>query len=65
MSSVQDVIASSLSAALESLGVRIDPSQFVVERPARIEHGEFATNVAMVAAKQLGEKPRSVAERIC
>ncbi len=65
VSSVRDTIAEALGAAMESLGLRIDPSLFVVERPARIEHGEFSTNVAMVAAKQLGEQPRLLAERIC
>ncbi|MDA8271863.1 MAG: arginine--tRNA ligase [Actinomycetota bacterium] len=65
MSSVRDMIAVALSAAMGSLGVEMEPSLFIVERPARIEHGEFSTNVAMVAAKELGEKPRMLAEKIC
>lgn len=65
MSSVRDRIAAALCAAMESLGLETEPSLFVVERPARLEHGEFSTNVAMVAAKRFGEKPRPLAEKIC
>jgi arginyl-tRNA synthetase len=33
-----------------------------VERPKRPEHGDLATNVAMVLAKRVGKPPRAVAE---
>ena len=62
---VRDRIAEALGAATESMGLEIDPTLFVVERPARIEHGEFSTNVAMVAAKRVGGNPRLLAEGIC
>ncbi|MBK6691409.1 MAG: arginine--tRNA ligase [Myxococcales bacterium] len=37
-------------------------SPFSVERPKRPEHGDFATNIAMVFAKRLGMAPRALAE---
>jgi arginyl-tRNA synthetase len=36
----------------------------MVQRPARQEHGDFATNVAMRLAKQLGRPPLQLAEEI-
>lgn len=35
---------------------------WAVERPKRPEHGDLATNVAMVLAKRVGKPPRAVAE---
>jgi arginyl-tRNA synthetase len=36
----------------------------VLERPADLGHGDFATNVAMIAAKKAGKNPRALAEEI-
>jgi arginyl-tRNA synthetase len=36
---------------------------FVVEHPADLTHGDYATNVAMVCAKKLGKNPREIAEQ--
>ena len=38
--------------------------EVVVERPRQREHGDYATNVALVLAKPLGKPPRAVAEAI-
>ena len=62
---VREAIEETLSSALVHLGVNPDHVQFVVERPQRLEHGEFSTNLAMVAAKSVGENPRSFAEKLC
>ncbi|HSN21975.1 MAG TPA: arginine--tRNA ligase [Usitatibacter sp.] len=35
-----------------------------LERPKKAEHGDFATNVALQIAKQVGRKPREAAEAI-
>lgn len=35
-----------------------------IERPKQDEHGDFASNVALVLASQVGEKPRPFAEAI-
>ncbi|TAN24840.1 MAG: arginine--tRNA ligase, partial [Actinomycetota bacterium] len=65
MSKARETIVGALCGAVESLDIRIQPGAFVVERPARLEHGDFSTNIAMVSAKLLGEMPRSIAEKIC
>ena len=36
-----------------------------VERSRGLEHGDFASNLAMVLAKRAGLKPRDLAEKIC
>lgn len=36
---------------------------FAVEHPADLTHGDYATNIAMVLSKQLGENPREIAEQ--
>ncbi|MGA2521545.1 MAG: arginine--tRNA ligase [Acidimicrobiales bacterium] len=57
-------IAVAVSAALSSLGVEVDPAAVHLERPARREHGDWSTNVALVNAKALGRPPRQIAEDI-
>ncbi len=39
-------------------------AQFVVEWPVEIAHGDYATNAAMVAAKELGQNPRELASAL-
>lgn len=47
---------------LKELGIaEID---FTVEHPSDLSHGDYACNVAMVAAKQGGTNPREIAEKI-
>ncbi|MEA3026514.1 MAG: arginyl-tRNA synthetase [Alphaproteobacteria bacterium] len=42
----------------------LDTSRVVVEPPREASHGDMATNVAMVLAKDAGKKPRDLAEAI-
>jgi arginyl-tRNA synthetase len=51
-----------ITKALTELGIGDTP--VVLERPADIEHGDFATNVAMAAAKKAGKNPRALAEEL-
>ena len=46
------------------LGPDADLSRVVVEPPRDASHGDMATNVAMVLAKDAGRKPRELAESI-
>ena len=39
-------------------------SGWVVERPKRPEHGDLATNIAMVLTKVVGKPPRAIAEAL-
>jgi arginyl-tRNA synthetase len=46
------------------VGAGADLSRVVVEPPRDASHGDMATNVAMVLAKDLGKKPRDLAEQL-
>jgi arginyl-tRNA synthetase len=46
------------------LGPSADLSRVVVEPPRDPSHGDMATNAAMVLAKDAGQKPRELAEKI-
>src|SRR3954452_7677234 len=53
-------------AALTAAGAlpALDASRVVVEAPRDPTHGDMATNVAMVLAKDAGKKPRELAELV-
>ncbi len=57
---MEQVIQNTIKDAARTLG--IESVSFVLERPADITHGDFATNVALVCAKELGKSPKEVAE---
>jgi arginyl-tRNA synthetase len=46
------------------LDAKADLSRIVVEPPRDASHGDMATNAAMVLAKDAGQKPRDLAEKI-
>ena len=48
-------------AAEEGLDLAVDPAAVHLERPARREHGDWSTNIAMVTAKRAGTNPRALA----
>ncbi len=48
-------------AAAEALDISLHPNDVHLERPARREHGDWSTNVAMVTAKRAGTNPRALA----
>ncbi len=63
-STVQEALSS--LALTGALGAEIDvgtvtASAFSVERPKRPEHGDLATNVALVLSKKVGKPPRDIA----
>ena len=60
---MRDVLIPALRDALEALGVP-PPDEVQLERPARREHGDFSTNVALVSAKAAGRPPRELAEQL-
>ncbi len=51
-------------ASLSVTGAGYDVSRIVVEPPREASHGDMATNAAMVLAKEAGQKPRDLAEKI-
>ncbi len=54
-------LAGGIVAALATLHIPIEPREVQLIRPARPEHGDWSTNVALVVAKTAGRAPRDVA----
>ena len=46
---IRDVLEASLRSALDSIGVDA-PATITLERPARREHGDWSSNVALAYA---------------
>lgn len=59
---VVEEITNAIRNALEALSISV--SGIALEHPADMAHGDYATNVALVAAKGAGKSPRDIAERI-
>ncbi len=59
---MQEEIYKAIQQALAALGV--EGVEFVVERPANLANGDYATNVALIAAKKLGKNPKEVAQQL-
>jgi arginyl-tRNA synthetase len=57
---IRDTLASALRAALSEAGIE-PPAEIHLERPARPEHGDWSSNVAMATAKAAGRVPRELA----
>ncbi|MGD8320949.1 MAG: arginine--tRNA ligase [Gemmatimonadota bacterium] len=58
----EDAIRAALTTVLREMGV-VDP-QVAFERPRDPAHGDLATNVAMLLARELKRAPRAIAEEI-
>src|SRR3989344_1434278 len=59
---MEERIREAIGEALANVGA--PDVSFAVERPADMAHGDYATNVALVAAKQLGREPRELASEL-
>jgi arginyl-tRNA synthetase len=60
---IRDVLEQSLRDALAALGVDA-PETVQLERPARREHGDWSSNLALATAKAAGRNPRDLAAAI-
>lgn len=58
---IENKIRAALQLQLEGYGLFENEVEIVLEKPARREHGDLSTNVALVLAKRLGRKPRELA----
>jgi len=59
---LRTAVAQSLARVLEGNAVEpIATEDVVIERPKSREHGDYATNVALVMAKKVGRNPRELA----
>jgi arginyl-tRNA synthetase len=61
---MQNVIRSSLMAALEKHGLFEGDVEIELEKPRERAHGDLSTNLALVIAKRLERKPRELAGEI-
>jgi arginyl-tRNA synthetase len=59
---VRESIEKAVERALTELGVTSGP--IMLEHPAELSHGDYATGVALKFAKQSGKNPRELAEAI-
>ncbi|MBI2709351.1 MAG: arginine--tRNA ligase [Actinobacteria bacterium] len=60
---IRDQLADAIRSALGELGVDAPPT-VGLERPARREHGDWSTNVALASAKAAGRPPRQIAQAL-
>ncbi|MHB8466606.1 MAG: arginine--tRNA ligase [Acidimicrobiales bacterium] len=58
-----DHLATAVLAALAAEGLA-GPAEVHLERPARKEHGDWSSNVALVVAKAAGRNPRELAQAL-
>ncbi len=61
---IQQLLAEAVSKSLTGRGIKILPTDVHLERPARLDHGDWSTNVALVAAKSAGRNPRELATEL-
>jgi arginyl-tRNA synthetase len=60
---IRDLLEQSLRDALQAVGVD-PPGSIALERPARREHGDWSSNVALATAKAAGRNPRELATEL-
>jgi arginyl-tRNA synthetase len=58
-----DALADAIRNALQEAGLGEPPAEVRVERPKNRDHGDYATNIALVLAKSVGMPPRDLAGR--
>jgi len=58
---IRDQLTAALASALRGAGVD-PPAEIPLEQPARREHGDWSSTVALAVAKRAGRKPRDLAE---
>ncbi len=61
---IRDQLVEALRSALVALGVEPLPEVINIEQPARREHGDWSSNVALATAKKAGRNPRELAQQV-
>jgi arginyl-tRNA synthetase len=59
---IKAALLSAISSGQLNLSAEEIPAEIVVERPKNLDHGDWATNVAMQVGKKAGLNPRAAAE---
>ncbi|MBI5481305.1 MAG: arginine--tRNA ligase [Deltaproteobacteria bacterium] len=62
--SLQQVLRATLEECKDAGLFRCELPEIAISRPKRAEHGDFATNIALVLAQRAGRPPRALAEEI-
>ena len=63
--SIRNILQQSIADAMADLGAELLPGSIHLERPLRIEHGDWSSNIALASAKHLRKSPREVAQCVC
>ena len=58
------MLVGALRGALASIGVDADAASIELTVPDRPEHGDWSTNLPLLLAKRVGQKPRDLAARL-
>lgn len=58
---IRDDLAAAIRGALSAVGIAPPAGPVHLERPARREHGDWSSNVALASAKPAGRNPRELA----
>jgi arginyl-tRNA synthetase len=63
---IQKVLERNIAQALRNIGIEVPDHKvgFTVEHPEDLSHGDYATNAALVYAKNAGVSPRDLAVKI-
>jgi arginyl-tRNA synthetase len=59
---IRIAVNGAISAGILNLEIADVPDEIVVERPKNLDHGDWATNIAMQIGKKAGLNPRAAAE---
>lgn len=59
---MKEILREVITHSVSRLGLDVD--MFSIEHPSDVSHGDYATNVAMILAKRIGENPRDLAQKI-
>ena len=59
---IRSAVESAISAGQLNITIEDIPTEIVVERPKNLDHGDWATNIAMQLGKKAGLIPRAAAE---
>ncbi len=58
------VLTDAIAERLARLGMECDRAEIRLERPQRLEHGDWSTNIALALAKRHGRRPRDLASQL-
>ena len=61
---MKEMLISLIKQSLSAIGIEEYPNDIQISRTKEAAHGDFATNIALLLAKPLAQKPRELAEKI-